>query len=152
MNRYIPNMLFVLAAALPLAAAAQTVTVNDAWIRGTVQAQKATGAFMTLTSKAPARLVSAASPAAGVVEIHNMKMENGVMRMFPVAGVDVPAGKSVKLAPGGYHVMMMDLRKPLAAGEKVPLTLTFELADRKRETVELSVEVRDLTGASKHGH
>ena len=152
MKRCMLKLLFVIAAALPLVAAAQTVTVKDAWIRGTVQAQKATGAFMTLTSKAPARLVGASSPAAGVVEIHNMKMENGVMRMFPVSGVDVPAGQSVKLAPGGYHVMMTGLRKPLAAGEKVPLILTFEMADRKRETVKLSVEVRDLTGAAKHGH
>ncbi len=134
---------------------AQSVTVNEAWIRGTVQGQNATGAFMELTGKSSARLVAAESPAAKSVEVHNMTMEGGVMKMFPVEGVDVPAGKTVKLAPGGYHIMMMGLQKSLNAGEKVPLKLTFELADKKRETVSLSVEVRDVRGkpaAHHHGH
>jgi copper(I)-binding protein len=132
-------------------AAAQTVQVGEPWIRGTVQGQVATGAFMILTSKARARLVAAASPVAGVVEIHGMKMENGVMKMFAVDGVDLPANQSVKLAPGGYHVMMMDLKQRLKAGDRVPLKLTFELADKKRETIELTVDVREVTGR-KHGH
>ncbi len=134
---------------------AQSVTVNEAWIRGTVPGQSATGAFMELTGKSSARLVAAESPAAKSVEVHNMTMEGGVMKMFPVEGVDVPAGKTVKLAPGGYHIMMMGLQKSLNAGEKVPLKLTFELADKKRETVSLSVEVRDVRGkpaAHHHAH
>ena len=131
---------------------AQTVTVRDAWIRGTVQGQSATGAFMELSAKTDARLVAASSPVAKVTEVHNMRMENGVMRMFPVAGIDIPAGKSVKLASGGYHVMLMQLDKPLAPGDRVPLLLTFELADKKREAVELSVEVRDLKGQPKKSH
>jgi len=139
---------------------AQSVSVKDAWIRGTVQGQNATGAFMELTGKSNARLVAAASPAAKNVEVHNMKVENGVMKMFPVDGIDLPVGKPVKLAPGGYHVMLMGLQKPLNAGDKVPLQLTFELADKKRETVDLSVEVRDVKGTAKpqadhkghHGH
>jgi len=130
-------------------AQAQEISVRDAWIRGTVQGQSATGAFMELTGKSGAKLVGAASPAAKVVEVHNMKMENGVMKMFPVESIDLPAGKPVKLAPGGYHVMLMGLHKPLNAGDKVPLKLTFELADRKRETVDLQVEVRDLKGTAK---
>lgn len=133
---------------------AQEVSVKDAWIRGTVQGQSATGAFMELTGKSNARLVGAASPAAKTVEVHNMKVENGVMKMFPVDAVDLPAGKPVKLAPGGYHMMLMDLQKPLNAGDKVPMKLTFELANRKRETVDLSVEVRDIKGqpAPQHKH
>jgi periplasmic copper chaperone A len=134
------------------AAQAQTVTVRDAWIRGTVQGQSATGAFMELSAKADARLVAASSPVAKVTEVHNMRMESGVMRMFPVAGIDIPAGKSIRLASGGYHVMLMQIDKPLNPGDKVPLLLTFELMDRKRETVELSVEVRDLKGQPKKGH
>jgi hypothetical protein len=133
-------------------AQAQPVEIKDAWIRGTVGGQKATGAFMSLTSRAPARLVAAASPAAGVVEIHNMKMDGGVMRMFAVDGIELPANRTVKLAPGGYHVMMMDLKRTLKAGERVPLRLTFELAGKKRETVELEVEVRTVAGETKHGH
>jgi len=137
---------------------AQEVSVKDPWIRGTVQGQSATGAFMELTGKSNARLVGAASPVAKIVEVHNMTVENGVMKMFPVEGVDLPAGKTVKLAPGGYHVMLMELQKPLNAGDKVPLKLTFELANKKRETVDLTVDVRDVKGGAKpeskghHGH
>lgn len=137
---------------LGLPAMAQSIDVRQAWIRGTVQGQKATGAFMEITSKVPARLVSASSPVAGAVAIHHMKMEGGVMKMSAVDGVDLPANTAVKLAPGGYHVMMMDLRQTLTAGARVPLKLTFELPDRKRETLDLDVEVRDLTGMMKHGH
>jgi len=144
-------MLLLFLYAVP--AYAQSVIVKEAWIRGTVRGQSATGAFMELTGKSAVRLVSAESPAAKTVEVHSMRMEEGVMKMSPVKGVDVPAGKTVKLAPGGYHVMMMGLEKPLSAGERVPLKLMFELADKKRETVELSVEVRDIRGKpAEHSH
>jgi copper(I)-binding protein len=133
-------------------ASAQTVEIKDAWIRGTVAGQKASGAFMSLTSRAPARLVAAASPVAGVVEIHNMKMEGNVMKMFAVDGIDLPANRTVKLAPGGYHVMLMGLKRTLKAGDRVPLKLTFELAGKKRETMEIDVDVRPVTGESKPGH
>jgi hypothetical protein len=133
-------------------AKAQPVEVKEAWIRGTVAGQKASGAFMSLTSRSPARLVAAASPVAGVVEIHNMKMEGNVMKMFAVDGIDLPANRTVKLAPGGYHVMLMELRQTLKAGDRVPLKLTFEMADKKRETLDVTVEVRDVTGTPKHGH
>lgn len=131
---------------------AQEVSVKDAWIRGTVQGQSATGAYMELTGKSSARLVGAASPVAKTVEVHNMKVENGVMKMFPVDGIELPAGKPVKLAPGGFHVMLMGLQKPLNAGDKVPLKLSFEFADKKRETVDLAVEVRDVKGQAAKAH
>jgi copper(I)-binding protein len=127
------------------------IDVKGAWIRGIVPGQKATGAFMDITSTVSARLVGAASPAAGTVEIHNMKMESGVMKMFAVDGVDLPPGRAVKLAPGGYHVMMFDLKQTLKPGDRVPLRLTFELEDRKRHTVEVQAEVRTLSGA-RHAH
>lgn len=136
-------------------AQAQSVTVKDAWIRGTVQGQNATGAFMELTGKSNARLIGVTTPLTKSAEVHNMTMENGVMKMFPVDGLEVPAGKTVRLAPGGYHVMLTNLQKPLNAGDKVPMKLTFELADKKRETVDLSVEVRDIKGqpaAHQHQH
>jgi len=111
-----------------------------------------TGAFMELKSKARARLVAAATPAAQSAEIHGMKMENGVMRMFAVDGVDLPPNQTVKLASGGHHVMLLGLRQSLKAGDRVPLRLTFELPGGKRETLDVSVEVRDVTGAQKHSH
>lgn len=137
---------------LSMAVLAQTVEVKDAWIRGTLGAQQATGAFMLLTSKASARLVAAASPAARTAEIHSMKVENNVMRMFPVAAIDLPAGQTVRLAPGGYHLMLTGLPKPLSAGEKVRLQLSFELAGGKQETVDLLVEVRDVKGEPVRPH
>ena len=133
--------------ALTAAAWAQTtVKVEDAWVRGTVATQKATGAFMRLTPSANARLVEARSPVAGVVEIHEMAMENDVMRMRQVPGLDLSAGRTLELKPGGYHVMLMDLKQPLKAGEQVPITLVFEDAAQKRFTQEIKAPVTALGG------
>ena len=131
---------------------AQSVEVKDAWVRGTVSAQKVTGAFMEITGKNAVRLLSADSTVASSVEIHNMTMKDGVMKMFPVDGIDIPAGKTVKFASGGYHVMLMGLKQQLKPGDRVPLKLTFELADKKRESLELSVEVRDIKGERHNAH
>lgn len=125
------------------AAFAQT-TVKDPWIRGTVDQQKVTGMFAQITSASGGRLVSVASPAAGMVEIHQMAMDGNVMTMRPVAGIDLPAGKPVELKPGGYHVMLMDLKRTLKAGDTVPVTLVIESADKKRETLDIRVPVRAL--------
>ena len=147
------NKLFALASlAATLAASpawAQT-TVKDAWVRGTVAQQKATGAFMTLTHAQGGKLLSAASPVAGVVEVHEMKMEGNVMKMAAIPSLDLPAGKAVELKPGGYHVMLMDLKQPLKDGETVPLTLTIEGKDGKKETVEVKAPIKAL--AMPKGH
>lgn len=135
--------------ALHAAAWAQTsVKVEDAWVRGTVPAQKATGAFMRLTPSADARLVSAQSPVAGVVEIHEMAVVDNVMKMRAVPGLDLPAGRATELKPGSYHVMLMDLKQELKSGAQVPLTLTFEDAAKKRFTQEIQAPVTAL-GAGK---
>ena len=126
------------------------VTVAEPWVRATVPAQKATGAFMHLKSDADARLVSAASPVAGVVEIHEMALENNVMRMRQIRGLDLPAGKAVELKPGGYHVMLMQLKGPLNVGDTVPITLVFEGPDKARESIEVKASVHALTAAG-HG-
>lgn len=136
----------IIAAALTtvcaVSAFAQNVTVTDAWARATVQGQKATGAFMKITAKDNAKLVSASSPAAGVVEIHEMKMEKDIMKMAALPnGLDLPAGKAVELKPGGYHVMLMDLKAPLAKDTTVPVTLTFQDAKGVKSNVELKVPV-----------
>jgi len=140
----------LLAAALLAAggtAIAQT-TVKDAWVRGTVAQQKSTGMFAQLTSAQGGRLVAASSPWAGVVEVHEMAMDGSVMRMRALSGgLALPAGKTVELKPGGYHLMMMDLKQPLKAGDQVPVTLVVEGADKKRETIELKVPVKALGGS-----
>lgn len=152
---------FVIAAAcavLSTAAFAQT-TVKDPWIRGTVAQQKATGLFAQITSTQGGRLLSAATPVAGVVEIHEMAMDGTVMRMRALAnGLELPAGKAVELKPGGYHVMLMDLKQTMKPGETVPVTLVIEGKDGRKETLELKVPVRPLAGmmaapaAQEHKH
>ena len=125
---------------------AQNVEVKDAWVRTAVQGQKATGAFMKITAKDGAKLVSVASPAAAVAEVHEMKMDGDVMRMRAVpGGLDLPAGKTVELKPGGYHVMLIDLKGQLKGGDVVPITLTFEDTKTKaRFTQEVSAPVTAL--------
>lgn len=140
------------------AGAAAQVRVDEPWVRATVGGQQSSGAFMTLTSSADARLLAVRTPRAGVAEIHEMALENNVMRMRAVDGLALPAGKAVVLRPGGFHVMLMQLKGPLNAGETVPLTLTVESADGKREQVEVQAPVRPLTaagaghGEKMHGH
>ncbi|MBT9512761.1 MAG: copper chaperone PCu(A)C [Acidovorax sp.] len=146
-----------LAAALASAPAwAQTaaVKVEGAWARASVQGQKATGAFMRLTAQDGARLVRAESPAAGITEVHEMKMEGDIMKMRAVPTLDLPAGKTVELKPGGYHVMLLDLKAPLAKDSSVPLTLVFQDAKGAESKLELSVPVGTAApGAAKaHEH
>ena len=144
--------LTLFAAALALPAAAQ-VQVSDPWVRSTVPAQKATGAFMTLKSAGEAKLVSAASPVAKVVEVHEMAMKDNVMQMRAVESIALPAGKAVALKPGGYHVMLMELVKPIDAGASVPITLTFVGKDGKKFTQEVKAEARAPGDDGKHkGH
>lgn len=129
------------------------VTVTDPWVRATVPAQKATGAFMQLTSKTDARLVEASSPGLRT-EIHEMALQDNVMRMRQLDGVDLPAGKTVELKPGGYHVMFFDVKNQIKEGDVIPLKLVFESKDKKRETVELKVPARGLNSAmpAKNSH
>ncbi|RLK35958.1 copper chaperone PCu(A)C [Cupriavidus plantarum] len=131
------------AALLASGAAIAQVEVSNAWVRGTVPAQTASGAFMTLHAHEAARLVGVSSPV-GTAELHEMKMENNVMRMRPVGGLDLPKMQNVELKPGGYHVMLMDLKSQLKAGDKVPLTLKIEQGGKVVEQ-KVTAEVRDLT-------
>lgn len=127
---------------------AQTVKVEDAWVRGTVAMQKASGAFMRLTADKDARLVSASSPVAGVVEIHEMAMENDVMRMRQIPGLDLVAGRTLELKPGGYHVMLMELKSQLKGGDVVPITLVFEDMAKKRFTQDIKAPITALGGGN----
>ncbi|HEX5639153.1 MAG TPA: copper chaperone PCu(A)C [Burkholderiaceae bacterium] len=146
----------ILIAGLILASAGSAwaqVTVSSPWARSTVPGQMGTGAFMTIVSKDGGRLVGAASPVAGVVELHEMAMDNNVMKMRAIPGLDLPAGREVQLKPGGYHVMLLDLKRSLKAGEKVQIELRLETRDGKRITQPVEVEVRSTPpGADAHKH
>ncbi|NMG42781.1 copper chaperone PCu(A)C [Aromatoleum toluvorans] len=141
MKSSIAAALSLLALTLPAHA---DVKVEAPWVRATVPNQKVTGAFMRLTSSRDAKLVAAGSPVAGTVQIHEMAMDKDVMKMRPTAGIALPAGQTVELKPGAHHMMLLDLRKPLQPGDGVPLVLTVEGRDGKRETLEVTAAVRPL--------
>jgi periplasmic copper chaperone A len=120
---------------------AQNVKVEGAWVRVAVQGQSGTGGFMRLTADQDMKLVGAASPAAGVAEVHEMKMEGDVMKMRPIDSLDLPAGKTVELKSGGHHIMLMDLKQALPNNSSVPLTLLFKDKAGKDVKLELKVPV-----------
>jgi copper(I)-binding protein len=151
--RPIKTLLTIAALLLAGSALAQSVKVENAWARASVPGQKATGAFMTLTAPAGARLVGVSSPVANVAEVHEMTMQGDVMKMRAIGSLDLPAGKPVELKPGGYHVMLIDLKAPLAEGSTVPLTLVLRDAQGAEARQELQVPVRAVTGApADHMH
>ena len=101
----------------------------DALCRPTPNGRDISGCYVTLTASQADRLVSVASPSAGTAEIHEMKTEGGIMQMAELPdGLALPAGEAISLKPGGNHIMLMQVKIPLAAGNTVPLTLTFEKA------------------------
>ncbi len=155
MNRLLRPLILV--AALGSACAWSQVKVEQAWARATVQGQKATGAFMKLTAAQATELVAVSSPVAGVAEIHEMKMENGVMKMRALPALALPALQTVELSPGGYHLMLMDLKAPLSKDSSVALTLTFKDAKGVQSQQQLSVPVSTAMPAGTmpghaHGH
>lgn len=139
LSRLLPIGLFWIASAV---AAADTVQVTDAWARATVPGQKVAGAYMQIVSAVDARLVGVASPVAGSAEVHWMTMEGGTMRMRAIDALELPAGKVVDLAPGGYHIMLFRLKQPLIAGERVALTLELETVAGGKLQVPISAEIR----------
>ena len=120
--------LFVIALVASLLSACEanhSVAVLDAWARANAPGQTVGAAYMTLISAQDSTMVKVEADIAGTVEIHSMSMDNGVMKMRMLEDLPLPAGKAEKLAPGGFHLMLFDLKKPLTAGESIKLTLTF---------------------------
>ncbi len=107
------------------------VTVSEVWVKTTVPGSAVSAAYMHIKSTKSVKLLKVESAIAGMVEIHSMKMDRGVMEMNAVDVVDVPANKAVELKPGGFHVMLMNVKRPINNGDKIPLTLTFEGAEKK---------------------
>jgi len=106
-----------------------SIKIENAYVRATAPGQPAAGAFMKIENGAAAdQLVSASSPAAGEVQLHQMSMEGNVMKMGQVKDIAVPANGSVDLKPGGYHIMLMNIKAPLKVGETVPVKLKFAKA------------------------
>ncbi len=142
---------FVIGACAP-ALAADAVSVSKPWVRATVAGQSVAGAYMDITAKANAALVSVASPVAAKAALHVMTMDGAVMKMRPLDKLDLPAGKTVNLKPGGYHVMLIDIKRELKAGERVPLTLTVQDSRGAKSTLQVDAEVRREAAAGGHMH
>lgn len=120
------------------------IVVKDAWVRATVPQQKATGAFMQIRSTKDVSLVEVQTSAAGMAEVHEMKMESNVMKMRALPQLNIDAGKLVELKPGSFHIMLMDLKAQAKPGETIPLTLVFEGKDKKRELIEVKAVVKSM--------
>ena len=129
------------------------ISLEHPWSRATPAGAPVGAGYVTLKNAgaAPDKLISATAPdVAGKVEVHQMTMDGGVMKMRPINGLEIPAGKSVELKPGGYHIMFMQLKKPLVAGETVKGTLSFEKAGAV--PVEFKIEAIGAGAAGAPGH
>jgi copper(I)-binding protein len=143
------NMTFlVFALLLPLCAHAQLV-ISAPWTRATVPQQKATGVFMKLEAAIPLTLVGIRSPAAGIAELHMMKHEDGVMKMRPLSRLPLKAGEVVELKPGSCHIMLMDLKAQLVAGERLPLVLVVENDKAEQRVYEVKAEILPVNAQGK---
>ena len=143
-SKLVMGMLFTVCACS--FALAEVVTVGNPWARATVQGQKGAGVFMTLTSPVDTRLIAALSPVAAFGEVHEMRMDGDVMKMRALKdGLEIPAGKTVELKPGSFHVMLMDLKGPLLKDTTIPLTLVFVNAKGVESKAELTVPVNAVS-------
>jgi len=140
--------MFALAAAAACAQA-PLVQVERPWARATVQGQDATGAYMTLTAREPLTLLGAETPAAGIVEIHQMKLVGDVMKMSAAETLPLKPGEPLQFAPNGYHFMLMDLKTPFRVGSAIPMKLRFRDARGVARTVDVSVPVALLPPAAE---
>ena len=137
--------------ALPVGVSAQSIQIETAWARAASPNAKAGGAFMTLTDTgAPDKLGSATSPVAGRGELHRSVEENGLIKMLPVEALDLELGKKVRLTPGSYHIMLMDLGRQLKPSDTFPKTLSF--AKAVQMTVMVTVEAAGATAPVVGGH
>ena len=133
---------------------ANPVVVSKAWVRPTVAGQAVAAAYMDITARESARLIAVRSPISPSVQIHLMQMDGDIMRMREVPSLDLPKNRAVSLKPGGYHLMLMKLKKPIQAGDKIPLTLIVE-TNGKREKVSVEAIAQKNTAdeaSHHHGH
>jgi copper(I)-binding protein len=135
-----------------VAHAADLVQVSEPWAKATVPGQKVGGVYMKIVARENLRLTGVKSAVAEAAAVHQMKMENGMMRMRAVPSLELSAGKTVKLEPGGYHIMLFDLRQSLVAGQKLKLELTVEDASKRQHRVAVEAVVRDRDAGAASGH
>jgi hypothetical protein len=142
--------LALISAALATPAMADTVKIENAWVRTTAPGQKVAGGFLDLTADSDMKLVGGSSPASNTLELHMMKMDDGVMVMRQVKEIALPKGKTVNLKPGGLHIMFIDLKQPIKEGSKVPVTLTVRNAAGKEQQIRVEAQAMRGEGMAHH--
>jgi len=140
-SRRHPHAFLLLAAlASPVWSWAGDVKIDHAWVRATAPGQKVAGAFMEITADRDMELVAGTTPRADHVELHFMRMDDGVMEMRELESIKLPKGETVSLKPGGLHAMLIGLTSQVVAGEKVPMTLTFRDSQGQQENVGITLD------------
>jgi copper(I)-binding protein len=148
MQRSLISVLMCLTLATP--ALADTVKVDNAWVRATAPGQKVAGGFMKLTADADMTLTGGESPVSKAFELHTMSMDNGVMVMRQVNEIALPKDKTVSLEPGGLHVMFIGLKRQIKPGEKVPVTLNVKGGDGKIQVLKVDATAHAASGGHRH--
>lgn len=135
------------------ASAADSVSIENAWVRPTTLGQDVGAAYMSFNSKQDVTLISVSSDATKSVEIHSMSMQNGVMKMRMLEKLAIKAGKPYKLEPGGFHLMLFDLKKPLTAGQYVNFELTFSAGNTEfKQSIRAPIKMPDDVEGQDHSH
>ena len=122
------------------------VIISDAWIKATIPGASVSAAYMRIQSPTALKLVKVEGAIAADIQMHDMRMNEGVMEMNTLPSIDIAARQTVELKPGGKHVMLMKVAKPIKSGDKVPLTLTFEGTDKKKITLRINAIAKESAG------
>ena len=133
-------------------AAASEVTVSEAWARATAPGQHNGAVYLHITSRQDSRIVAVSTPAAEGATLHSTTNDKGVMKMRELDTLLLPAGQEVQLGAGATHIMLSGLKKPLVAGDSVPLTITIQFTDKRRESVKVMATIVPLTSNQEHHH
>lgn len=146
------NIIVVIALLFSIQAVADEVQVKDAWSRATAPGQEVGMVGMVITSQKDARLIAVSSPVSASTEIHSMTMDNGVMKMRQLENLALPAKEAVTLGMEGNHLMLIDLKHALKAGEEIPLTLTVQFGDKSKKKVKVIAITKPLVEEHNHHH
>ena len=139
-----------LPAAFAQKSSAEAPQISDVWIKATIPGSNVSAAYLRIKSAKTVKLVKAETAVANIAELHSMNMKDGVMEMKAELAFNVPAGKTIELKPGGMHIMLMQVAKPIKAGDKVPLTLTFDTGGGN--SLVMNVEAIARAQSAHHAH
>lgn len=154
MKRFIKSIFFAIYISGVTVSAHAEISISNAWVKPTVPGQPVAGGYMTLVSDKDIDILEVSSPVAGKAEIHSMSMENNIMRMKKLERLQLKAGKPVELKPGGFHIMLMELKHQIKEGETVPISFVSQDGTSKKSTVTVKAMATSpkATGSSHDEH